>query len=117
MTYSVVDENNFQVIKMDILSQGLMKAGQMGEDLIESINNLSLISNFPLIHEDNFLEIEIKKLIPLPDIGISKLPWNMLINNDERALVIRVGNQKKLAGKTYPFKNEFWANEGDCRYR
>lgn len=96
MTLSVIDENGFQLLKVDMLNAGTMKAGTDGSILCRTLNDLSLIASFA---ENQYSTLE--DILPYPEEGISPIPW--LVSYDEAKRLLKVKSAKRtIASKNYP---------------
>ncbi len=96
MTLSIIDENDLQILKVDMLSSNTMKAGTDGEILCRTINDLTVISNFSR-GEYSFDD----EALPYSGEGISPLPW--VVNYDEKKATITVKSAKKvIANRKFP---------------
>lgn len=96
MTLSVVDENEFQILKVDMLKAGIMKAGTDGAILCKTINDLTLIAGFS---DKKCLETDD---LPYPDFGISPLPWSIQYDVGSRSITIKSAKNKKVASRIFP---------------
>ena len=97
MTLSLLDEDGTQILAIDMLSYNTMKAGTEGALLTRALNDLNIIANFAQqdydIDDDNLM---------FPGDGYSQLPWSLSYDEQKRRILIRNGNNKKLAEKAYP---------------
>lgn len=99
MTLSVLDEKGQQILCVKMLSYGTMKAGDGGEKLARTMNDLSVLARFGSgqtdIAEDD---------LPQPEAGISPLPWSVRYDPAARRVVIIDGKKKRIAERDYPAK-------------
>lgn len=97
MTLSLLDEDGTQILAIDMLSYNTMKAGTEGSLLTRALNDLNIIANFTQqdydLGDDNLM---------FPGDGYSPLPWSLSYDEKKRRILIRNGNNKKLAEKAYP---------------
>lgn len=103
MTLSVLDQDGFQVVKVDLLSYGGMKAGNEGVDLAKMINNLTIIASFSGTQQNTKTLIGLKHVLPHPEVGYSPLPWSYSFDAAKNLLIIRDCMKKKIAERKYPF--------------
>lgn len=97
MTLSLLDEDGTQVLAIDMLSYNTMKAGTEGSLLTRALNDLDIIARFA--KQDYALDDD---SLMFPGDGYSPLPWLLTFDEAKRKIVIRNGNNKKIAEKTYP---------------
>lgn len=95
MTLSVLDEDEFQVVKVDMLGAGTMKAGTNGAILCRTMNDLTIIAGF----SDGKYSFKADDL-PYPDDGISPLPWSLHYDEEKRNISIKSG-KRTIANKKY----------------
>lgn len=95
MTLSVIDENGFQIVKVDMLAQNTMAAGLEGDKLAQTLNDLSVIASFA--NDCNLIDIE----LPYEDISVSDVPWTASYDETKRKLVIKSKNGK-IADRVFP---------------
>lgn len=97
MTLSLLDEDGTQILAIDMLSSNTMKASTEGSLLTKALNDLNIIANFANqdydIEDDNLM---------FPGDGHSPLPWSLTFDETKHKIVIRNGNNKKIAEKAYP---------------
>ena len=96
MTLSIMDENDFQVLKVDMLRARTMEAGTDGDLLIRTLNDLQVIANFSQgdydISDDH---------LKYPGGGISALPWAVHYDSQKRRIAVKSINNK-IADRSYP---------------
>ena len=95
MTLSFMD-GDFQILKVDMLGAGTLKACTDGAILIRTLNDLHIIANFSQGNydiSDDSLEY--------PGGGISPLPWSISYDEKKRRLTMKSRN-KKIADRTFP---------------
>ncbi len=98
MTLSVVDETGFQILKIDMLKQNTMQAGNEGKKLMRSMNDLGIIANFSIQKYDSSSSARMYE-----GEEVSSLPWYCKYNPERRTLV--VGNADHvIADRTFPKK-------------
>ena len=97
MTLSILDENGLQILHVDMLSYGTMKAGDGGEKLARTMNDLSVLAGFA--SERYIIDAD---TLPQPEAGISPLPWTVKYNEAKRRVVIVDGNKKRIAERDFP---------------
>jgi len=95
MTLSILDEDGFQVLKVDMLSQGTMQAGLEGRRLMMTMNDLTIIAGFSEGKDIIGLEE-----LPYEDEGYSPKPWS--VTYDERRRTIKVSSIRKICDRKYP---------------
>lgn len=96
MTLSIVDEDDFQVLKVDMLSAGTMKAGTEGDTLIRTLNDLQVIANFS---QGNY-DISDNNL-KYPGGGISTLPWSVHYDSQKRRIAVK-SVKNRIADRSFP---------------
>lgn len=72
MTLSVLDEKGRQILKVDMLKYGVMRAGTNGDLLARTLNDLALIAALPDALATR--QIDLDAILPHPDAGISPMP-------------------------------------------
>lgn len=96
MTLSILDEEGFQILKVDMLSAGTMKAGTEGDILARTLNDLQIIAHFSEkdfdISDDNLM---------FPGGEISQLPWTVIYDQNKRKLVVKSG-KKTICDRIFP---------------
>jgi len=104
MTLSVLDENNIQILKVDMLGANTMKSGTEGALLTRTLNSLFVVSQF----SENRSMKEIIADSPYPDDGIFPLPWSYMYNSEKRELKIKSA-KGALCNRKYPksFNDEY----------
>jgi len=95
MTLSVVSSTGEQVLRVDMLSQGTMKAGLSGDRLARSLNDLALAAGLPhLLSGGGVSEL------PHPGAGHSPLPWEVAENG--RRISLRDADGRRIASREFP---------------
>ena len=110
MTLSVLDENGFQILKVDMLSAGTLKAGTHGANYFRTMNDLYVIAHF----SESDYEISDRNL-KYPKGGLSPYPWSVNYDNSKRRLTVKSGN-RKIAYRDYPrsVSAEYIINVKEC---
>jgi len=95
MTLSVVSSTGEQILKVDMLSQGTMKAGLSGDRLARAMNDLTLAAGLPqLLRGGGVPEL------PHPDAAHSPLPWQVVENG--RRISVRDADGRRIANREFP---------------
>ena len=97
MTLSVVADNGVQIVKIDMLSSGTMKAETNGDFLARSLNDLTVIASF-----SSPTNVQLPEILQHPEAGTSPFPWSVDYNPGKRKLVIRDAHEKKIAERVFP---------------
>lgn len=97
MTLSIIDENGFQVLKVDMLKNNTMKAGTDGSLLVRTMNDLTVIANFSRHDFDFSAEHRAYE-----DEPISPLPWKLEYVESKRRIVIKNGEGRRIADREFP---------------
>ena len=109
MTLSVVSSTGEQVLRVDMLSQGTMKAGLSGDRLARALNDLSLVAGLPeLLSGRGIPEL------PHPEVGHSPLPWEVV--GSGRRISVRDADGRLIASREFPpaVPGERVSEIGDC---
>ncbi len=96
MTLSIVDEDEKQILKVDMLGANIMKAGTDGELLCRTINDLTVIANM----SREIYSIDADDL-PYPDEGLSPFPWKVVYDEKKSSITVRSA-KKVIANRQYP---------------
>lgn len=97
MTLSILDDDGFQILKVDMLSAGTMKAGTDGDLLVRALNDLQVIAHF----SENDFDISDENLMFPGCNGISQLPWTVIYDESKRKLVVKSG-KRTIADRIFP---------------
>ena len=100
MTLSILDDD-FQVLKVDMLHAGTMKAGTNGDILARTENDLKVIAGFA---DNQYGCTEVK--LPHPEEGISPLPWSLKYDEEKRRMVVMSG-KRVIADRKFPPSTSF----------
>ena len=95
MTLSVVSSAGEQILKVDMLSQGTMKAGLRGDRLARALNDLTLVAALPDVLRGGKLPA-----LPHPEAGHSLLPWQVETTGERLAL--RDADGRRIASREFP---------------
>ena len=95
MTLSLLDENDTQALKIDMLRAHIMKAGLGGNRLAQAWNDLALIAE--TVNAEHAAVG-----IPHPDVDVSPRPWAVHGNEQQRILRIRDANGRVIADRRFP---------------
>ena len=95
MTLSIVSSTGEQILKVDMLAQGTMKAGVHGDRLARALNDLSLIAALP-----EFLRGGPLPELPHPDAGHSPLPWQ--VARTRRRIAVHDADGRRIAVREFP---------------
>lgn len=95
MTLSVVSSTGEQVLRVDMLSQGTMKAGLSGDRLARALNDLSLVAALPeLLRGGGVPEL------PHPGAAHSPLPWRVVESG--RRISVKDADGRRIASREFP---------------
>jgi hypothetical protein len=95
MTLSILDENDKQVLKIDMLRAKTMKAGFGGNRLAQALNDLALITE--TVNAEH-MDVD----LPHPDIGISPRPWVVESDEKKRTLCVKDADGRVIADRRFP---------------
>lgn len=102
MTLSVLTSSGEQILKVDMLLMGIMKAGTNRDILALTMNNLCMIAKFPELVSNQNPKLELLH----PEAGISTLPWAVLYDADKLHVIIQDAKNKKVADKKFSAKTD-----------
>ncbi len=95
MTLSILDENGFKVLGVDMLKANTMRAGDGGDLLVRTLNDLTLLAQAA----DAGCR-ECPKLRD-PSAGRSPTPWSVLVQEPKRQVQIRDASGRRIADRGF----------------
>ena len=96
MTLSILNEQETQMLKLDMLRGKTMEAGLGGDRLALALNNLVLIAetiNSGCADAEN---------LPHPEAGFSPLPWVVEYKEEKRELCIKDADRRLIGDRCFP---------------
>lgn len=96
MTLSLLDENGFKVLGVEMLSQGTMRAGTEGELLARALNDLTILAEYASCQHLQ------KPLTHVDKMGISPTPWCMKGCPNSMKISLWDCRRKQIASRVYP---------------
>ena len=96
MTLSILDQEGFKILGVDMLRMRTMWAGTNGDRLVLALNNLALLAAAA--------SSEILSATDLPDPfgGVSQLPWSLEEGLDVRRLRVRDCSGRIIGERVFP---------------
>ncbi|MCY2991736.1 MAG: hypothetical protein NTY19_28260 [Planctomycetota bacterium] len=96
MTLSILDENGFKVLGVDMLRMNTMQAGDGGARLARTLNDLTLLAQAAdAAHLD---EVAIWD----DSAGLSPTPWSVVVQDRKRQVQVRDASGRRIAERIYP---------------
>ena len=96
MTLSILDENGFKVLGVNMLRMNTMRAGDCGELLARTLNDLTLLAQAAFISDDSSLDLHD------PSAGLSPKPWRLDLQERTRLIQIRDATNRIIGERTFP---------------
>lgn len=96
MTLSILDESGFKVLGVDMLRMNTMRAGDGGELLARTLNDLTLLAQAA-----DVTDACSSKLWDAP-AGLSPRPWRMDVHDRTRQVRVRDASGRTIAERTFP---------------
>ena len=97
MTISVLGPDGLQLLKVDLLRSGAMPAGDHGERLARTYNNLAILASIP-----DILAGRTATTLRSAEAGTSPLPWDCQVSHNGRGLKVRDAHGKLIASREFP---------------
>lgn len=95
MTLSILDENGFKVLGVDMLKMKTMEAGDDGARLARTLNDLKLLAQ----------AADAKNADPLalgdPSGGLSPTPWGIVVQDRRQQIQVRDASGRRIAERTF----------------
>ena len=95
MTLSILDENGFKVLGVDMLRANTMRAGDGGDLLVRTLNDLTLLAQAA-----DAACRECPKLRD-PSAGLSPTPWSVLVQEPKRQVQVRDASGRRIADRGF----------------
>ena len=96
MTLSILDEGGFKVLGVDMLRMKTMRAGDGGELLARTLNDLGLLAQAADAADAKKLVLEDASA------GLSPLPWQFEFQASMRRVHVRDAHDRLLGERTFP---------------
>ena len=96
MTLSILDENGFKVLGVDMLRMNTMRAGDSGQLLARTLNDLKLLAQAAFVSDDSSLALSD------PSAGLSPKPWWLDIQERPRRIRIYDATDRVIGERTFP---------------
>ncbi len=96
MTLSILDESGFKVLGVDMLRMNTMRAGDGGELLARTLNDLKLLAQAVNPRNSKHLAIDD------PSAQLSPLPWQFEFQESTRRVIVRDADGRMIADRKYP---------------
>lgn len=100
MTLSVLDAAGFKVLGVDMLRMNTMRAGDGGQLLARTLNDLHLLAAAASYPD--------RESLPLayPSEGASPRPWKLVFHQGTRRLQLRDAQRRLVGERTFPKRTE-----------
>jgi hypothetical protein len=98
MTLSVVAATGEQIVRLDLLVSGAMRAGDNGWALARAWNNLALLASIPAWVDRDAPGA----IVPHLEVGCSPLPWRVDYDAVRHRVIVRDADGRKVAERTFP---------------
>ena len=95
MTLSILDENGFKVLGVDMLRTNTMRAGDGGELLARTLNDLTLLAQAANVTDADGLELWDASA------GLSPTPWRMDFQQRLRRVRVQDANGRLLGDRRF----------------
>jgi hypothetical protein len=96
MTLSVLDDRGFKVLGVDMLRMNTMQAGDGGEILARTLNDLGLLAQAASAKNPSCCTL------PDPSAGLSPRPWEIEFQESKRRVRVRDANHRTVGERTFP---------------
>ena len=96
MTLSILDENGFKVLGVDMLRMNTMQAGDGGARLARTLNDLTLLAQAA---DAAYLD---EVAIWDDSAGLSPTPWSVVVQDRKRQVQVRDASGRRIAERSYP---------------
>lgn len=98
MTLSVLDESGFKVLGVDMLRMNTMHAGDGGETLARTLNDLRLLAHAASSENPSPSDWALGD----PSAGVSPRPWEIELHESARRVRVRDANRRTVGERTFP---------------
>lgn len=96
MTLSILDEHGVKVLGVDMLKANTMRAGDGGDLLARTLNDLSLIAQAADAAGGEGLQLRD------PSAGLSPTPWSVVAQEPKRQVQVRDLSGRRIADRDFP---------------
>jgi hypothetical protein len=96
MTLSVLDDRGFKVLGVDMLRMNTMQAGDGGETLARTLNDLGLLAQAAGAENPN------QSALADPSAGLSPRPWEIDFQESKRRVLVRDAKHRTVGERTFP---------------
>jgi hypothetical protein len=96
MTLSVLDDSGFKVLGVDMLRMNTMQAGDEGETLARTLNDLRLLAQAAGTENPG------RWTLADPSAGLSPCPWEIDFQESKRRVRVRDANGRTVGERTFP---------------
>ena len=96
MTLSILDENGFKVLGVDMLRLNTMLAGDGGTLLARTLNDLTLLAQSA--QTENAGDLELWDV----SAGLSPTPWSVVVRDWKQQVQVRDATGRRIAERDYP---------------
>jgi hypothetical protein len=96
MTLSVLDDSGFKVLGVDMLRMNTMQAGDEGETLARTLNDLRLLAQAVGIENPS------SWTLADPSAGLSPRPWEIEFHESKRRVRVRDAKHRTVGERTFP---------------
>jgi hypothetical protein len=96
MTLSVLDDSGFKVLGVDMLRMNTMQAGDGGETLARTLNDLGLLAQAASAEDPG------RCTLADPSADLSPRPWEIDFDESRRQVRVRDANHRTVGERTFP---------------
>lgn len=96
MTLSILDEDGFKVLGVDMLRTNTMRAGDGGELLARTLNDLGLLAQAADTADEELW------VVADPSAGLSPRPWQFDFRDGTRRVSIRDADGRLMGDRMFP---------------
>jgi hypothetical protein len=97
MTLSLLDEQGFKILGIDMLSQATMRAGTKGDLLARALNDLTVLAEYASQQQGTE-----KVVVHFPAGQLSPTPWNLKTIPESKKVTLTDGTGKRIATRIFP---------------
>ena len=96
MTLSILDEHGVKVLGVDMLKAKTMRAGDGGDLLARTLNDLTLLAQAADAAGGECLKLRD------PSAGLSPTPWSVVVQEPKRQVQVRDARGRGIADRGFP---------------
>lgn len=96
MTLSILDEHGVKVLGVDLLKANTMRAGDGGDLLVQTLNDLTLLAQAADAAGGEGLQLRD------PSAGLSPTPWSVVVQEPKRQVQVRDARGRRIADRGFP---------------